>query len=161
MPQMMLMGDNTSNLNGRRMPRLRYAALESPGSSLDRKRGLPVSFLSFLALRSSSTEAYVSLAKTAKRKARVPARMAMIQKTQRHPRPVVMKPPTTGPTTGPSRGPIAKPAMAAPRFSWEIMSVMVPPPLVMGQEPKMPLKKRKTMRAFIDGAFAQAMTKTW
>lgn len=53
---------------------------------------------------------------------------------------------------------MAKLAMAAPRFSCTIMSAIVPPPLAMGQEPKTPLKKRKTMRALKVGATAQAMT---
>ncbi len=48
-----------------------------------------------------------------------------------------------------------KAAIAAPRFSWAIMSAMVPPPFVNGQEPKIPDKNRNAISAFKDGASAQ------
>lgn len=72
--------------------------------------------------------------------------MARSQNTHRHPISWVMKPPATGPITGPNNGPRDQIAMNFPRFSWTIKSDMVPAPMVNGQLPKTPARKRMTSK---------------
>lgn len=55
------------------------------------------------------------------------------------------------------RGPIAHAAMALPLCSWTNMSAIDPAPIVKGQLPTHPAKKRKTVKLPISGATAQAI----
>ena len=79
--------------------------------------------------------------------------------TQRQPSASPVKPPTTGPTTGPMKGAAANSDMARPRCLAPNMSAMVPPALVMGEDPNAPAKKRSTMSAAMLGASATPQLK--
>lgn len=68
----------------------------------------------------------------------------MIQNIQRQPKLSATNPPAIGPTTGPNIGPMAQMAMTPALFSRVIMSAAVPDPIVIGQLPATPDRKRKT-----------------
>ena len=85
--------------------------------------------------------------------------IAITQNTQRQPSASARKPPATGPTTGPRMGPIAQMAMMPARFSLGTMSATVPEPMVRGQTPAVPARRRKTMSCGMVWATAQAMVK--
>jgi hypothetical protein len=61
--------------------------------------------------------------------------------------------------TGPNRGPRAHEDMAAPRFSLDIISANDAAPIVSGQDPASPARKRNAMRPPRLGAKAQATLK--
>jgi hypothetical protein len=61
---------------------------------------------------------------------------------------------------GPIRGPNVQAAIALPRFSWGMMSAIVPALRVKGQLPARPANKRNTTRAGRLGAIAHAALKT-
>lgn len=70
------------------------------------------------------------------------------------------EPPTVGAITGPRKLAAKNKARGTERWLWCHRSVIEPPELVTVGEPKNPEKKRKTRRAAMFGARAQASWKT-
>lgn len=62
--------------------------------------------------------------------------------------------------TGPSRGPMAKIAIAPPLSCGMKTSAIEPAPIVMGQLPAIPAKRRKASKAPMFGAKAHAIVQT-
>lgn len=110
-----------------------------------------------------STGAYVSGRKAIAAMVQVPAKIIMIQKTQRQPRKLLVilteksatretqdslrtthNPPAMGPRTGPIKTPAENSAVAVPRVTGSQMSTMTPPQFVKGAQANTPVRKRVT-----------------
>lgn len=78
--------------------------------------------------------------------------IARVQKTERQPLAAVRKPPPIGPMTGPMSGPMLQTDIARPRSRGTNMSATLLPPMVIGAEPAIPVKNRKSIRVEREGA---------
>lgn len=72
-------------------------------------------------------------------------RIAVIQKTHRHPNVASTTPPKTGPNVGPSIVPREKQAIGGPLMSTGYISAIIAPPSDIGPPPKSPARRRNPM----------------
>jgi hypothetical protein len=76
----------------------------------------------------------------------MPTAMQQTPCTHRHPTFSETKPPMIGPRMGPRNGATLYSVRARPRWVGANMSARTPPELTMGEPPKVPVRKRKTIR---------------
>jgi hypothetical protein len=87
--------------------------------------------------------------------------MEIIQNTHLHPFVEERKAPVTGPIIGPNKVPSVNMDIAKPRSSCRIISAMMPPPFVKGQDAKVPCNSLITinMLRLVDKAHAMEKIK--